>query len=279
MNHQAAVDREFRRGQTRAFWGAFPVFMLGFLVAAAFGVPTFLAILFSGIPAVIVYYLKLRGSFNTDNVICDGEQSGDVRTSGPAPLLTSQTKAPPTTAQLSTIGRTGRLSVFCTNCGTESPDDSRFCSKCGTGLVAMEAVPTRERREAVMSSRPYVRRLLELSDNLAASFVVFSGKQSVGESPTPHDVAFETVFDMIHPGFPPSYGLSAEVSLWSPGEDEVLDEKRKQYDPTFIEATTAEIRKDELFDPAFRDATAFLCFCMNEFSRTTMNSHVELLMD
>src|SRR5579864_2291481 len=98
MNQQAAVDKELRRGRERAFWWAFPTFMVGFLVGAAFRVPTFLLVLLSGIPAVIVYYVKLHGSFNSENVIRDSERerSGAISSSGPTLPLAPLTQEPAT---------------------------------------------------------------------------------------------------------------------------------------------------------------------------------------
>jgi hypothetical protein len=269
MNQQAAVDTELRRGRERAFRWAFSTFMLGFLVgcAAPFHNPTLLLFLLSGIPAVIVYYVKLRGSFNPDNVIWEG--SGGV-SSSPALPQAQQTQAPPSSATLGTVSRIGKTFVFCANCSVELQDDSRFCWKCGSKQVATEVLAIGESKEAMTPRQHCVQGLMEISDNLAASFVAFSGKKPVSGALATNDVTFETVFDMIHAGFEPSYGLSAELSLTPLGENEKLDEVRNQYDPALIDAIAIEMRKDQLFDPAFRDATAFLCFYMNEFSRQTM---------
>ena len=113
--------------------------MVAFLVGAAapFHIPTFLLFFLSGIPAVIVYYVKLRGSFNADNVVRDWERDGDVGVSCTALPLVPQTQACQQGTQLSTATSVERrLSVFCTNCGTELSCDSRFCSKCGDGLTS-----------------------------------------------------------------------------------------------------------------------------------------------
>jgi len=267
MDHKAAVDNEFRRGQTRAFWWAFPVFMIAFLFGAALRLPLFILLLLSGIPALIVYLVKLHGSFNADNVIRDTERDSDASASGPTLPQTPQTQARQQGAQFSTVSSVGRSSLFCINCGTESPDDSRFCSKCGTRLDVVSAV-----REPNTVRQECVQDLLELSEYLAASFVALSGEKSisVSEVSTQEDAAFETLEDMIRSGFMPRYGLSAQLSVTPPGEDAALDEMRKQFDPAFINVTAGEIRRDELFGPAFRVATAFLCFCVDHFSRTTM---------
>jgi len=141
MDQRAAVENEFRRGQTRAFWWAVPVFIVAFLVGAALRIPFFMVILFSGIPALIVYAVKLHGSFHADNVIRHLKRDGDTSASGRTLPQTPQTQASQQGTQFSpatSIGR--RESVFCTNCGIESPDDSRFCSKCGSTLAATEVV-------------------------------------------------------------------------------------------------------------------------------------------
>jgi hypothetical protein len=255
MDQKAAVDNEFRRGQTRAFWWAFPVFMVAFLAGAAWRIPFFILVLLSGIPALIVYGVKLHGSFNADNVIRDLARSGDVSASGPALPQTPQTQARQQGAKFSTVSCVGRPSVFCTNCGTESPDDSRFCSKCGTRFDVVSAV-----REPNTVRQQCVRDLLELSEYLAASFVALSGEKSISGVSTQEEAAFETLEDMIHSGFMPRYGLSAQLSLTPPGRDAVLDKMRKQFDPAFIDATAAEIRRDELFGPAFGMEQLFFVF-------------------
>src|SRR5579872_7111045 len=271
MNQKAVIDREFRRGRDRAFWWAFPIFILGLLVGAAapFHIPTFLLFLLSAIPAVIVYYVTLRGSFNPDNVIREGSSG---ISSSPALLQAQQMQVPPSAANFGTVSRNTRPSVFCTNCGAELPNDSQFCWKCGTKQVATEILAI-ERSKLAMTPREHcVRGLIEISETLAASFVAFSGKKPVRGAVATNDVTFETVFDMIDAGFEPSYGLSAELSLTPLGAEPALDEMRRQFDPAFIAATAAQMRTDELFAPAFRDATAFLCLYIDVCSRQTMTT-------
>jgi hypothetical protein len=104
-----------------------------------------------------------------------------------------------------------------------------------------------------MQNHPYAGRLLDLSEDLAASFVAFSGRQSASGVPAVQEIAFETVIDMLHSGFEPSYGLSAIAGLTTPAKPAV-----------------AEMRKHELFNPAFRSATAVLCLYMHSIARSTV---------
>jgi hypothetical protein len=106
----------------------------------------------------------------------------------------------------------------------------------------------------MMSNHPYATRLLELSEHLASSFVAFSGKRPASGTPAVRETCFETLIDMLRAGFEPSYGLTTIAGLTMPGEPAVN-----------------ELRKDELFDPAFRDATAVLCLYIHSLARGAMS--------
>ena len=106
-----------------------------------------------------------------------------------------------------------------------------------------------------MGNDPPARHLLELSDQLAASLVAFSGRESADQASSTQRVAFESTIDMIVNGFEPTYGgLTTILTLDRPEE------------PAYT-----RLRKDRLFDPAFRDSTAVLCLYMHGLARNTMN--------
>jgi hypothetical protein len=94
----------------------------------------------------------------------------------------------------------------------------------------------------------YVSGLLELTGYLAASFVAFSGKQSRAEAVAAKEVIFESHFEMESAGFEPV--TKDFVSLTEP--------------------SISEMSKEEHFDAAYRDVTAFLCLCSENAALQSM---------
>lgn len=44
--------------------------------------------------------------------------------------------------------------MFCTKCGSQNPDDAKFCSNCGAGLVVTEAPPPAPRQTYAPAPAP-----------------------------------------------------------------------------------------------------------------------------
>ena len=98
-----------------------------------------------------------------------------------------------------------------------------------------------------------------MSGFLAAMLVANSGKKSVirtdGPSPAPpgpaqtHKVAFDGREDMLSAGFVPFGSVGFIVGVF-----DILSSPE-------VREFVSEMAKEELFDTAFRDATAFACLC------------------
>jgi hypothetical protein len=68
MDFRQSVEKELRRGRSKATWWAFAVLVIGAIVFEASGVPSILAIILSGILAVIIFFVLLQGSFKVENL-------------------------------------------------------------------------------------------------------------------------------------------------------------------------------------------------------------------
>lgn len=69
MDVQSSVEKELRRGRTKAAWCAFAVWLIGASLCALAGVSPGIATVAFGIVAAIVFFALLHGSFNVENVV------------------------------------------------------------------------------------------------------------------------------------------------------------------------------------------------------------------
>jgi len=71
--------------------------------------------------------------------------------------------------------------MFCSKCGSENPDDAKFCGSCGGSIIAATAHPQEEvsmappTTSALQTDKPAVSMMLKISVSIATFLIPFIG--------------------------------------------------------------------------------------------------------
>ena len=76
--------------------------------------------------------------------------------------------------------------MFCPKCGTEHPDDSQFCRKCGNTIGTASTTPTVAPPKPETKKKPLVRAPFAILGVLVVIFLIYAYNASQRSNPNPN---------------------------------------------------------------------------------------------